>query len=206
MISRRAVLGGSTVVLVSALKTAATAGQSGRWIDADSERAVITANVRRGKVDATWLQAWLTNNQKNGILVTEIPPPPSIFIEPYPNRQLTIAQVLSILPAAGFVAKDQRLTVLAIGIAESGLHTAARNVHPEYGGAADRGIWQISAHSWPQYSDLSCDTPTLAADIVFALSNGGTNFTPWDTFKSGAAQRHYDTAFDGWPALRPLVT
>lgn len=133
----------------------------------------------------------------------KLPPSPL----PTASRQLTIPEVLTVAKAAGFTTTDQLLTVLAIGIAESSLWSGARNWHPEYGTTAcDRGIWQISSHWWPQYTDAQCDDPAQAAKIVWTLSNSGTDFTPWDTYQSGAAQRHYDEAFDGWPALRPLVT
>jgi nucleoid-associated protein YgaU len=34
---------------------------------------------------------------------------------------------------------------------------------------------------------------------------GRHGLQPWDTYRGGAAQRHWDNAVDGWPALRPEV-
>jgi hypothetical protein len=143
------------------------------------------------------------------------------------SRQMGIGSVLGAAMSAGFATRDQLLAVLAIGVAESSLWSAARKWHPEYGfrpakdvigvhGPADiwkngrqvnsdRGLWQISSHWWPQYTDADCDNVSRAAHIVFELSEGGRNFRVWDPFKAGSAQRHYETAFDGWPALRPVV-
>jgi len=143
------------------------------------------------------------------------------------SKQVGIAFVLSAARKAGFTTPDQLLSVLAIGIAESSLWSAARTWHPEYGhrpatdiigvqGPAevwkdgrqmhsDRGLWQISSYWWPRYTDAECDNFTRAAHIVFAISKGGRDFRLWDPFKAGTAQKHYDVAYDGWPALRPLV-
>jgi hypothetical protein len=71
---------------------------------------------------------------------------------------------------------------------------------------SDRGLWQISSWWWSEYPDRRTDDPAEAAEIVFELSERGTDFTPWDSFLSGSAEAHFDRAFDGWPALRPVVT
>jgi LysM repeat protein len=70
---------------------------------------------------------------------------------------------------------------------------------------ADRGLWQISSQWWPQYGDATVDDPYQAARLVYTISKAGTDFNPWDTYRGGAAQRHWDNAVDGWPALRPEV-
>jgi hypothetical protein len=143
------------------------------------------------------------------------------------GARVGIASVLSAAHRAGFTTQNQLLAVAAIGIAESGLRSAARRWHPEYGhrpttdiigvqGPAevwkdgrqmhsDRGLWQISSYWWPGYADAECDNFTRAAHIVFDISERGRDFRLWDPFKAGRAQMHYDTAFNGWPALRPRV-
>jgi hypothetical protein len=143
------------------------------------------------------------------------------------SKQIGIAHVLSAAVEGGFTTRDQLLAVLAVGVAESSLWSAARKWHPEYGYRpitdaigvrgppdvwkkgrqmnSDRGIWQISSHWWPKYADADCDDVARAAHLVFDISEGGRNFRVWDPFNAGSAQRHYDVAFDGWPALRPLV-
>lgn len=143
------------------------------------------------------------------------------------SRQVNIAHVLSAAVGAGFTTSDQLLAVLAIGVAESSLWSAARKWHPEYGYRpitdiigvrgppdvwkngrqmnSDRGLWQISSHWWPKHADAECDNVARAAHLVFDISEGGRNFRIWDPFKAGRVQRHYDVAFNGWPALRPVV-
>lgn len=129
---------------------------------------------------------------------------------------------------AGFRSEGQLLAATSIAIAESSLRPNARNWHPEYGfrpksdvlGVAggpdvlstdgrqlhsDRGTWQISSHAWPQYTDAQCDDTIRAARLAFAISRSGTDFSPWDPYRAGTAQRHYDQPSDGWPAVRPVV-
>jgi len=154
-----------------------------------------------------------------------IPDPPST----YAGSHLTVQQATHHAYNAGFHTEKSLLAVVAIAIAESGLVTKARNWHPEFGyrpaaakigvqGPAaawnrahtrqlnsDRGMWQISSHSWPQYKDAQTDSPTTAAQIMFTISKHGTNFTPWDTYTSGNAQKYYDARHDGWPAIRPII-
>jgi len=148
---------------------------------------------------------------------------------PAPSDRLTIPQTLQIAYDAGFHTEDQLAAVVAIGISESSLVIKARRWHPEYGvrpvSAAlgvpgpteawdaehtqqvnsDRGVWQISSHWWPQYTDAQTDDPAQAAQAVWEISKHGRDFTPWDTYKAKVAQKHYTTAFDGWPAVGPLV-
>jgi lysozyme-like protein len=144
--------------------------------------------------------------------------------------QLTIPQTIQFAYDAGFHREDQLVTVVSIGIAESSLYTQHRHWHPEYGlrpatavigvqgttstwnanhtrqVSSDRGVWQISTHWWPQYNDARSDDPARAAQVVWEMSKGGTDFRPWDSwYRSKNAQRHYDSAYDGWPAVRPLV-
>lgn len=130
--------------------------------------------------------------------------------------------------AAGFRTEPRLLAATSIAIAESSLRPNARNWHPEYGyrpmgdvlgvagGAyvrsrdgrelhSDRGTWQISSHAWPQYTDAQCDNPFRAARVAFAISKGGTDFSPWDPYAAGTAQTHYDRPIDGWPSIRPVV-
>jgi Lysozyme like domain len=148
-----------------------------------------------------------------------------------PGSGTTQSKMYSAMDAAyraGFRGEAQLLATTSIAISESSLRPKARNWHPEYGyrpitdvlGVAgspevlsadgrqlhsDRGMWQISSRSWPQYTDAQCDAPLRAARVTFAISEGGRDFSPWDPYKAGTAQRHYDHAIDGWPAVRPVV-
>ena len=145
----------------------------------------------------------------------------------YAGTHLTVQQAAQFAYTAGFHSENSLLAVVAIGIAESGLVSQTRNWHPEYGYRpaadditvqgptsvwngnqqmqSDRGAWQISSHWWPQYTDAQTDNPATAAKLMFSISHNGTDFSPWDTYQSGAAQKYYDGAQNGFPALRPIV-
>ena len=127
------------------------------------------------------------------------------------SGQLTLAKVIAIAHDAGFACAEPLLTAVAIAVAESSLYPDNRNLHTEYGKRPDgslhldRGLWQISSYWWPQYTDRLANDPSSAAQIAFVISAGGTDFTAWDSFNRGNAQYHFDHAYDGWPALRPVV-
>jgi hypothetical protein len=145
----------------------------------------------------------------------------------YSGTRLTAKQAAQYAYNAGFRTENQILAVVSIGIVESGLVTQARNWHPEFGyrpasdaigvqgpGSvwsgnrqmhSDRGAWQISSRWWPQYTDAQADNPAAAAKAMYAISRNGTNFSLWDTYKSGEAQEYFDGAHGSWPALRPVV-
>lgn len=143
------------------------------------------------------------------------------------GKKIRISQVMQVAYAAGFHNEDHLLAATAIAISESGLWSAARNWHPEKGYRpatdhitvkgppiawssgrqmhSDRGLWQIASFWYPQYSDAVADSPQMSAVFVYELSQGGANFSYWDSYLGQRAQMHYDTSYDGWPALRPLV-
>jgi TPR repeat protein/peptidoglycan/xylan/chitin deacetylase (PgdA/CDA1 family) len=146
----------------------------------------------------------------------------------YAGKQASLEYAMNVLYAAGFHTEEQLLGGLGIAIGESDLWTAARNWQPQWGWRAqtdvigvrgpnatwskdkrqmhsDRGMFQISSYWWPKISDEEADDPPLAAADIFNLSKGGTDFSIWDSFRSGRAQSHFDKPFSGWPALRPIV-
>ena len=125
--------------------------------------------------------------------------------------RLSVEEVIEVAYSAGFRSAAQLLSATSLAITESSLLSKIRNWQPQYGyrpagdrigvqgpSAAwngsqqlhsDRGLWQISSRWWPQYSDAQVDDPDQAARIVWTLSNSGTNFSRWDSFESGLAQR-----------------
>ena len=132
----------------------------------------------------------------------------------YLGRQVSPEEVMEAAYQAGFHTEDQLLTVTSIAVAESSLWTGLRNWHPEYGTRstptgtephADRGLFQINSYWWPQHGDAATDDPFQAARIVYEISRGGSDFTPWHTYEWGWVQQYWDAPYDGWPALRPLV-
>lgn len=146
----------------------------------------------------------------------------------YAGRQMSIDETLDIAYRAGFRSESQLLTITSIAMAESSLYTQLRHWHPElgyrdagsslgvqgpgwaYSGSgrqahADRGIFQIGSRWWPSYTDAMADDPAQSARLAMQISRNATDFSPWDAYSSGDAQRSWDAAFNGWPALRPMV-
>lgn len=146
----------------------------------------------------------------------------------YEGQKLSVPEVIEHAYNAGFQSEQQLVTVTSIAIAESSLYSKLRNFHTELGfrpvsdqlavhgpdwarngewaqAHADRGIFQINTRWWGQYSDAQTDDPATAARLVMDISKGGMDFSPWDTYNNGSAQRHFDADDNGWPAVRPLV-
>lgn len=141
--------------------------------------------------------------------------------------KISLRQVMQHLYDAGFTDEEPLLAGTAVAIAESGLYSAARNWHPEKGYRAasdvitvkgpkevwrdgcqlhsDRGIWQIASFWHAYFPDIEADNPALCARIAFQVSSAGTDFRPWTSFASGAAQKHFNRPYNGWPALGPQV-
>lgn len=155
---------------------------------------------------------------------------PSVSIpSTYAGDLISIPLTIDLAYRAGFRSEDALTAAVGLAIAESGLWTAARHWKPSEGfrpasdtiGVAgppeawstdnkrqvhsDRGLWQLSSRWWGQFSDRAADSPADAAKAAFTVSRNGTDFSLWDSFRSGEAQKHYDEEYDGWPAIRPMV-
>jgi len=128
----------------------------------------------------------------------------------YAGVELTVEQALDAAYSAGFRTVAQLRAVVGIGRAESSLTTKTRRWHPEFGCRsasdvigvqgpdaawnaghtrqmhADRGIWQISSHFWPEFTDAQTDSPRAAAAVVWTISRHGADFSPWNTWPSPA--------------------
>lgn len=91
--------------------------------------------------------------------------------------------------AAGF--RGQALiTAVAIAGAES-----SYGADPGPSPTNDYGFWQINSPSHPQYSTWQLlSSPLYNAQAAYAISGGGTNFTPWTTYTSGAYKSHLSEA------------
>jgi hypothetical protein len=75
----------------------------------------------------------------------------------------------------------------AIAMAES--HGEEGATHTNSDGSTDRGLWQInSVHK--QYDPAKLLQADYNADAAFEVSNGGTNWAPWTTYKSGAYRQY----------------
>ena len=75
-------------------------------------------------------------------------------------------------------------TAAAIASAESGQGTNLVNPNDPGG---SYGWWQINGAAHPQYNTgLLTSDPNYNAQAAIAVSNNGTNWTPWTTYQTGA--------------------
>ena len=68
----------------------------------------------------------------------------------------------------------------AIALAESSGYVNATNQNTN--GSTDRGLWQINS----VHGALSTYSPRANTRAAIAISNNGTNWEPWTTYKTGA--------------------
>lgn len=95
------------------------------------------------------------------------------------NVQYNYAQLEGIWMQAGGVGGAAPIAA-AIAMAESGGNTTATN--QDSNGTVDRGLWQInSVHGTQSSYDVMGN-----ARAAVAISNNGTNWSPWTTYTSGA--------------------
>lgn len=99
---------------------------------------------------------------------------------------MTPQEALAVCYEAGFRWNAGIVVMPSIGWAESRLRSDA--THTNTNGTIDRGWLQVnSIHvDAGKLSVEDCLDPLKAAQFAFKLSNGGTKFTPWVTFNTGA--------------------
>ena len=104
---------------------------------------------------------------------------------PYPNPTLTPTQIAFYAQQAGFTGSGLQ-TITAIALAESGGSTNA--VCNSCSGVSEYsvGLTQINTLAHPQYSNSQLTNPLYNMQAAYAVSNGGTNFTPWSTYTNGS--------------------
>jgi hypothetical protein len=100
---------------------------------------------------------------------------------------LTMAQLIADAQKAGFTGSSAN-TISAIAEAESGGNPLASNTVGNSAGT-DRGVLEINSFYHSEVSNACAFDPQCAFDAAFTISSGGTNFTPWTTFTSGAYQQ-----------------
>jgi Lysozyme like domain len=92
---------------------------------------------------------------------------------------------------AGFTGQGLGLAV-AVGLAESGGDPTARGSNPPTPGcptgSVDRGAWQLNTCYHPEVSDACADDLACAARETYRISAGGSDWTAWTTYTSGAYQ------------------
>lgn len=98
---------------------------------------------------------------------------------------------------AGF-PKSSMVTAVAVAMAESSCDPHATGQNAPGGacphGSKDRGLWQINDCYHPQVTDACAYDPLCNAKAALSISSGGTDWTPWTTYKSGAYKMWLDEA------------
>lgn len=92
---------------------------------------------------------------------------------------------------AGFTGENFVVAV-AVGMAESRCDPLARYVNT--GGSVDRGLWQINDYWHSEVSDACAYNAQCNADAAYRISDSGTDWTPWSTYKSGSYRQFLDDA------------
>lgn len=112
---------------------------------------------------------------------------------------LSVQQAASYASAAGFSGQALNI-VIAIAQAESSLNTQARHVNA--GGSVDRGILQINNVYHAEVSDACAYDPACAFGAGYKIASGGSNFTPWSTYNSGAYKQYLQQLPGGDPTAQ----
>lgn len=121
--------------------------------------------------------------------------------------RLNRAEIARLAREAG-VPEAQLPTAVAVALAESGGDTGIVRVNA--GGTApgsrDRGLWQINDRWHPEVSDACAFDPVCATREAVRISKGGTDWSPWNAYKSGAYRRFLEPALKTVYAWTPYFT
>merc|ERR1712039_780611 len=79
---------------------------------------------------------------------------------------------------------------VAVALAESSGNCDAKNFNTDSHHSEDRGLWQINNYWHKEVSDSCAFNCKCNAKSAYTISNKGTNFSPWSTYKSGAYKAH----------------
>lgn len=93
------------------------------------------------------------------------------------------AQLEGLWEQAGGSPADAN-TAAAVALAESSGNPSATNINTN--GTTDRGLWQINSIHGTQ----STYDPLANARAAVSISSGGSNWSPWVTFNSGAYRQY----------------
>jgi Lysozyme like domain len=97
---------------------------------------------------------------------------------------LSAIEIVDFAIAAGLTGVTTLQIATAIALAESGGNTQAVSSTGDY------GVWQINYNSHRNlgYSQTQLLDPSINARAMATISQNGTNWNPWTTYKTGAYQ------------------
>jgi hypothetical protein len=106
---------------------------------------------------------------------------------------MTFSELYNLARGAGFDEAKARIAA-AIALAESSGNPKANcktGMPCASGGPEDsRGLWQINIRGNPKYAGYDLYDPKINAQVAFEISKGGSDFSAWTTFKTGAYQKY----------------
>lgn len=94
---------------------------------------------------------------------------------------------------AGF-SGEKLVVAVAVGMAESRCDPSARYVNSDSHNSVDRGLWQINDYWHPEVSDSCAYNAACNAKEAYRISDQGSDWTPWSTYKSGRYKEFMDDA------------
>jgi len=100
------------------------------------------------------------------------------------DARMTYDDLVNLARDAGFGVEAARIAA-AIAMAESGGNATA--VGDE---GTSFGLWQVNQPAHPEYDASLLLDPEYNARAAFSISQGGVDFEPWTTFRTGAYRRY----------------
>jgi Lysozyme like domain len=107
------------------------------------------------------------------------------------SEKLSFEEIIRLAQEAG-IPEGELIRCAAIAAAESGCQPDALGVNQN--GSRDRGLWQINDKAHPKVSDDCAFNPTCAAQAMYKISKGGTNWQPWSAYKNGSYKKFLSDA------------
>jgi len=104
---------------------------------------------------------------------------------------LSASEIKGYAVQAGVTGQNATIAT-AIALAESDGNTDA--IGHNSNGTDDFGVWQINSSHAALLNSHNWRDPSDNAAMMFSISNGGRNWAPWSTFKSGAYLAHLAAA------------
>jgi hypothetical protein len=110
-------------------------------------------------------------------------------------RAMTFDELRELAIAVGFTPEQARIAA-AIAIAESGGDPWAQGdprgvFQPTPNGSSTSfGLWQVHAPDHPEFNPGDLLTTDYNARAAYMISKGGTDFSPWTTYRDGSYRRY----------------
>ncbi len=115
--------------------------------------------------------------------------PPGQYPVLITGTQLNMGQIGGLAWNAGIRTQTPLATAIAIAMAESG--GRSDNINASSGAT---GLWQILLSQHPEYTQQQMLNPAQNAAAMYAISSGGTNWNPWQSYTKGTYKQFMSQA------------